>query len=77
MERALPARVVAEWQVRIREHLEDLGDCDIAVEVGGHQHDVRDVELATGRAAPHVGFGAELRQCRCERIGAAAMGDEV
>ena len=38
---------------------------------------MRDVKLAIGRAAEHVGFGAQLCQCRCESIRAAAMCDQV
>ena len=44
---------------------------------GATRTTLRDAKLAIGRAAEHVGFGAQLCQRRCERIRAAAMCDQV
>ena len=70
-------RLFAERQVRVREHFEDLGDRDVAIEIWSNENNIRDMKFAIGRAPEHVGFGAQLCQCRCESIRAAAMCDQV
>ena len=63
-------RFPAERQVGVGEHFEDLGQRDVAVEVGSDEDNIADVKLAIRRAAEHVGFGARarpmpMRECPC------------
>jgi hypothetical protein len=73
----VPDRLRRRKAGRVGEDLEDLGDGDVAVEVGSDEDDVADVKFAARRALETYASDAQRAARPRRACGAPAVGDEV